>query len=203
LYKAKLKQAKLMKPNIKLTDKLRLSNEGFFDFCVKNRELLLERDSEGNVINLPFDDLNTSMSNGKILMQLFLWNKEEKIGKVIGSKGGFTLADSSVRAADVAFLSNEKWNSLSEEERDKFAKVCPDFVIELRSKSDNLKELKEKMEVWITNGVPLAWLVNPKDEEVYIYKANQPIEIIKGFDKFISGEPILKGFEFDLKLLLS
>jgi len=203
LYKSNSKQAKIMKSTIKLTDKLRFSNEEFFTFCVKNRELRLERDSEGKIINLPFDDLKTNSLNAVIFMQLFVWNKEEKIGKVIGSNGGFTLPDSSVRAADVAFISNEKWNKLTEEELDKFAKLCPDFIIELRSKSDSMKELQEKMDIWITNGVPLAWLIDPKNQEVHIYKLNKPTEIIKGFDKFIFGEPILKGFEFDLKLLLS
>ncbi len=97
----------------------------------------------------------------------------------------------------------EKLNKLSEEELEKFGKVCPDFVIELRSSWDSMKEVQEKMDMWIINGVQLAWLIDPKNQEVHIYKPNQTTEIVKGFDKIIFGEPVLKGFELDLKLLLS
>ena len=192
-----------MKFNIKLTDKLRFSDEEFFTLCTNNPELRLEKDKHGNVILMAPTGTNSSFFNGILFTEVSLWNRMAKTGKVLDSNGGITLPDGSVRAADVAFISNEEWNKLSEEERDKFAKLCPDFIIELRSKSDSLKELKEKMEMWITNGVQLAWLIDPKNQEVYIYKSNQTTEIVKGFDKIISGEPILKGFELDLKLLLS
>lgn len=192
-----------MKFTIKLIDTLRFSDEEFFLLCCINRKLRLEKDKFGNIIILPLDDLNSSALQGKVLAALSIWNKTAKAGKILDSNGGVTLPDGSVRAADVAFISNEKLNKLSEEELEKFGKVCPDFVIELRSKSDSMKELQEKMDIWVTNGVPLAWLINPKNQEVHIYKMNQPTEIVKGFDKVISGEPVLKGFELDLKLLLS
>jgi len=192
-----------MKFNIKLTDKLRFSNEEFFTLCDANPELRLEKDKYGNIILMSPTGMNSSFLNGILFAEVFLWNKTAKLGKILDSNGGVTLPDGSVRAANVAFISNEKLNKLSEEELEKFGKVCPDFVIELRSKSDSMKELQEKMDIWVTNGVPLAWLINPKNQEVHIYKMNQPTEIVKGFDKFISGEPVLKGFELDLKLLLS
>jgi Uma2 family endonuclease len=192
-----------MKFNIKLTEPFRFSNEEFFTLCANNPELRLEKDQYGNIILMSPTGMNSSFLNGTLFAEIYFWNKTVKAGKVLDSNGGITLPDGSVRAADVAFISHEKLSKLSEEEKEKFGKVCPDFIVELRSKSDTLKESKEKMDIWMTNGVPLGWLVDPKNQEVYIYKANQPIEIVKGFDKFISGEPILKGFEFDLKLLLS
>ena len=192
-----------MKFNIKLTDTLQFSEEEFFTLCVTNPELRLERDKHGNIILMSPTGMNSSFLNGILFTEVSLWNRTAKTGKVLDSNGGVTLPDGSVRAADVAFISNEKLNKLSEEELEKFGKVCPDFIIELRSKSDTMKELKEKMEMWITNGVQLAWLIDLKNQEVHIYKSNQTTEIVKGFDKIISGEPILKGFELDLKLLLS
>lgn len=192
-----------MKFNIKLTKPLRFDEEEFFTLCATNPELRLEKDKHGNIILMSPTGTNSSFLNGILFAEIFSWNRINKEGAVLDSNGGVTLPDSSVRAADVAFITNEKWNKLSEEEKDKFAKVCPDFIVELRSKSDSMKELQEKMEMWIENGVKLAWLIDPKNQEVHIYKSNQPIEIIKGFDKTISGEPVLKGFEFDLKLLLS
>ena len=192
-----------MKFNIKLTDKSRFSEEEFFTLCINNPELRLERDKYGNIILMSPTGLNTSRLNNKLSARVEVWNDKLNEGQVFDSNGAFTLPDSSVRAADVSFLFNVKWNKLSKEEKDKFAKVCPDFVIELRSNWDTMKELEEKMEMWITNGVALAWLIDPKNQEVHIYKLNQPTEIVKGFDKIISGEPILKGFELDLQLLLS
>lgn len=192
-----------MKFNIKLTEPLRFSDEEFFTLCAANPELRLEKDKYGNIILMSPTGLNTSRLNSKLLARVEIWNDTANAGQIFDSNGAFTLPDGSVRAADVAFVFNEKWNKLSEEEQEKFGKVCPDFVIELRSKSDSMKELQEKMDIWVTNGVPLAWLINPKNQEVHIYKMNQPTEIVKGFDKIISGEPILKGFELDLKLLLS
>ncbi len=192
-----------MKFNIKLTEPLRFSDEEFFTLCANNPELRLEKDKYGNIILMSPTGLNTSRLNSKLLARVEIWNEISKLGQVFDSNGAFTLPDGSVRAADVAFVFNEKWNKLSEQEKEKFGKVCPDFVIELRSKWDTMKELQEKMDIWLTNGVPLAWLINPKNQEVHIYKAGQPTEIIKGFNQFISGEPILKGFEIDLGLLLS
>ncbi len=192
-----------MKFNIKLTDTLKFDEEEFFTLCATNPELRLEKDKHGNIIIMSPTGMKSSFLNGILFAEVFSWNRTSKEGAVLDFNGGITLPDSSVRAADVAFISHEKLNKLSEEELEKFGKVCPDFIIELRSKSDSMKELKEKMEMWIKNGVPLAWLVDSKNQEVHIYKSNQPTEIIKGFDKTISGEPVLKGFEFDLKLLLS
>jgi Uma2 family endonuclease len=192
-----------MKHTIKLTEPLRFSDEEFFTLCVNNPELRLEKDKHGNIILMSPTGMNSSFLNGILFAKVFFWNETAKAGKILDSNGGITLPDGSVRAADVAFISHEKLNKLSEEEKEKFGKVCPDFVIELRSKWDTMKELQEKMDVWITNGVPLAWLINPKNQEVYVYKDGQPTEIITSFNQSVSGEPILKGFEFDLKLLLS
>ncbi len=192
-----------MKFNIKLIDKLRFSDEEFFTLCTSNPELRLEKDKHGNIIIMSPTGMNTSFLNGILFAEVFSWNKKAKAGKVYDSSGGITLPDGSVRAADVTFIFYEKLNKLSKEEQEKFGKICPDFVIELRSKSDSMKELQEKMDVWVTNGVPLAWLIDPKNQEVHIYKLNQKTEIVKGFDKFISGEPVLEGFELDLKVLLS
>ncbi len=106
-----------------------------------------------------------------------------------------------MRNPDAAWISNERWNQIEKEERKKFAYLAPDFIIELMSPSDRLKPAKHKMEKWIKNGVLLAWLIDPENEVVYIYKTGGAIEQVNGFDKKLSGEDVLQGFELDLSIL--
>jgi Uma2 family endonuclease len=106
-----------------------------------------------------------------------------------------------MRNPDAAWIRNERWGQIEKEERKKFGYIAPDFILELMSPSDRLKPAKNKMEKWIKNGVFLAWLIDPENETVYIYKPNAIIEEIKGFDKKLSGENVLLGFELDLSIL--
>ena len=96
---------------------------------------------------------------------------------------------------------NDKWSRLSKNEKEQFPRICPDFVIDLKSKSDSLRNLKSKMLKWIENGCLLAWLIIPEKEEAHIYRADGSIEIVKGFNKKLSGEKVLTGFELDLSIL--
>lgn len=123
-------------------------------------------------------------------------------GVCFDSSAGFTLSDGSMLSPDCSWMTHEKWNSISEEDQRKFAPLCPDFIIELRSKTDNIKTLKTKMGNWLKNGAQLCWLIDAENQEVYIYRADSTVTKIEGFHNKLSGENILAGFEFDLSVLL-
>jgi Uma2 family endonuclease len=125
-----------------------------------------------------------------------------KAGEVFDSSTGFTLPDRSILSPDASWIANEKFAALSDEEKDRFAAICPDFVIELRSKSDSLVELQNKMISWIKNGVELAWLIDTKGQTSYIYRSKSPdVETIQGFNAKLIGEGLMDGFILDLSLI--
>jgi Uma2 family endonuclease len=117
---------------------------------------------------------------------------------VFDSSTGFTLPDRSVFSPDASWISLEKWNAIPAKDKDRFAPICPVFVIEVRAKSDNLDTLRKKMEVWITNKAALAWLIDPIEKNCYIFREDGSGETIKGFDVPLRGEGPLSGFELDL-----
>jgi Uma2 family endonuclease len=127
--------------------------------------------------------------------------KNSHLGYGFDSATGFRLLDKSMRSPDVSFVKKEKWEKLTLDEQEKFAPVCPDFIIELRSKFDSLSQLKNKMEKWINNGCQLGWLIDPSEKKSYIYKPKSNAEEIIGFDKKLNGGDLLPGFELDLKRL--
>ena len=110
----------------------------------------------------------------------------------------FTLPNGAKRAPDAFWILKDRYYALSKEEREeRFARIFPDFVIELRSKSDNLRKLQSKMREYIENGVRLGWLIDPYEKRVHIYRADESVEILENPQK-VSGEAVLPGFELDL-----
>jgi Uma2 family endonuclease len=178
-----------------------MSEQEFFDFCQQNDLWRIERDENKQIIIMPPTNANTGNQNLELSFQLELWNRKNKTGISFDSSTGFTLPDGSVRSPDASWLAIEKWNQLSNKEKNQFAHICPDFVIELKSNSDNLKSLTSKMGKWIKNGCSLALLINPEDKTVSIYRKDGTIDKVTGFDKTISGEDVLPGFELDLSIL--
>jgi len=178
-----------------------MSDEEFFNFCQQNPDLKLERDHNKQIYVMAPTGFYTGSYSADINGELYIWNKKSKAGKVFDSSTGFTLPDGAVFSPDTAWISNAKMSLLTEEEKTKFAPVCPDFIVELKSKSDNLKQLKNKMLQWIENGASLAWLINPENKMASIYRADNSVEIIQGFTNKLSGENVLPGFELDLQIL--
>ena len=130
------------------------------------------------------------------------WPLSSTQGFVFDSSTAFRLPNTSVRSPDASWISNEKWEHLTDSEQTKFPPICPDFVIELLSTNDDLKTIQKKMRTeWIGNGCKLAWLIDPFEEMVFIYRLGGDVEILNGFDKQLSGENVLPGFEFDLSKL--
>ncbi len=115
------------------------------------------------------------------------------------SSAGFTLPNGAMRSPDAAFITQERWEAVSAEDRKGFAPICPDFVVELMSHSDTLKTLQDKMHKWIDNGCRLAWLINPKQHSVYIYRADGDVRVVESLEATLSGENVLPGFTLDLR----
>ena len=179
-----------------------MDDDEFFDFCQENANLKFERNSKGQIIIMSPTAILTGDRNSEIITQLRIWNKKNKLGRVVDSDTGFYLKNTAMRNPDAAWISNEQYAKLSEKEIKKsFAYLCPSFIVELKSYSDTIEELKLKVVEWMENGCKLGWLVDVDNETVYIYEENKPERVIQGFDQTLSGEPVLPGFEFILSEL--
>lgn len=176
-----------------------MSEDEFFRFCQMNDTLSFERDSEGNIILMsPAGSLSDNF-NFEISLVFGSWLRENKIpGKAFGPSAGFTLPNRAVRSPDVAWVSREKWDALSRDEQERFAPLCPDFVIEVRSKSDSLIYLQNKMQEYLANGCRLAWLIDRYGEKVYVYEPERAIVEYSSLDIQLSGEPLFPGFVLNL-----
>ena len=177
---------------------LKMTDAAFYEFCQRNQDFRFEMDKRGNLIIMPPTFLETSRKNADINVQLGIWAKKDKTGIAFESDGMFTLPNGAKRAPDAFWILKEKYYALSQEERENsFARIAPDFVIELRSKSDNLRKLQAKMREYIENGVRGGWLIDPGDKRVYIYRADKTVEILENPAK-VSYENVLPGFKLDL-----
>ncbi len=179
---------------------LRLTDEQFYQLCQDNRDLRFERNSNKDMMIMPPTGGETGEKNSEINFQIKLWNKQYKLGKVFDSSTGFTLPNGADRSPDASWIPLEKWNTLTSEQRQKFLPLCPDFVIELRSPSDKLNTLQEKMREYIENGTKLGWLINRKDRQVEIYRQNKEVEILDN-PTTLSGEDVLSNFVLNLELI--
>lgn len=183
------------------TKAFRLSDEEFFNFCQENRDLRIEKTANQDIIIMSPTGYLTGDRNSEIVTQLRLWNKKAKSGRVLDSSTGFTLPSGAMRSPDAAWVSNERDQMLTPAERRRFAPVCPDFVVELKSQTDTIPDLQAKMEEWIENGCRLGWLIDADEEKVYLYQKDQPTEMVQGFDKMIEGGEVLPGFTLILSEL--
>ncbi len=177
---------------------LKMSDRTFYEFCQRNKDYRFEMDKQGNLIVMPPTFLETSRKNAKINVKLGIWAEKDNTGIAFESDGMFILPNGAKRAPDAFWILKERYYALSKEEREeRFARICPDFVIELRSKSDNLRKLQNKMREYVENGARLGWLIDPLEKKVHIYRADKSIEILENPSK-VSGEDVLQGFELDL-----
>ncbi|MDB9307788.1 Uma2 family endonuclease [Aphanizomenon sp. CS-733/32] len=180
-----------------LTLNINLTDEAFFQLCQNNRDLRFERTAAGELIIMSPTGSDTGNRNFDIAVELGIWNKQTKLGKGFDSSTGFKLPNGKDVSPDVAWIKKERWDSLTSEQQNKFAPIAPDFVIELRSASDNLKPLQEKMQEYIDNGVKLAWLIDRKQRKVFIYCPGQAVEELDN-PQTLTGEDLLPGFILDL-----
>jgi Uma2 family endonuclease len=174
-----------------------LTSEGFVELAQANQDLRMERAATGEVIFMPPTTPWTGKRNGDLYGELWLWNRQTGLGVTFESSTGFTLPNGAVKSPDASWVSNERWEALNEEEQREFSRLSPDFVIELRSESDSLKKLREKMQEYIDNGVRLGFLIDPKTKQVEIYRPGQDVEVLQS-PTTVSGFDVLPGFELNL-----
>ena len=183
--------------NIPTTITLKISHEQFLDLALANRDLQLERNATGELIIMPPTGSYTGKRNFDIAGQLWFWNRQTKLGEAFDSSTGFHLPNGSDRSPDAAWIKQEKWDTLSLEQKESFAPICPDFVLELRSKTDSLEKLQSKMREYIENGASLGWLIDQKNQRVEICRPGKDVEILE-HPTSLSGEDVLPGFILDL-----
>jgi Uma2 family endonuclease len=180
--------------------KIDLTDEQFYQLCEENDGLNFEKTANGELIIMSPTGGNTSRYNLKINTQLDLWNTQTNLGEVFESNVCFILPNSAKLSPDASWVSQEKWQSLTDQEQEKFVPLCPDFVIELMSPSDNLEKTRLKMTEYMNNGCQLGWLINRKKLQVEIYRPSKDVEILEQPAE-ISGENVLPGFVLDLQFI--
>ncbi|NES04063.1 MAG: Uma2 family endonuclease [Okeania sp. SIO2F4] len=183
--------------NIPKKINLKISHEQFIELALVNRDLQLERTATGELIVMAPTQSATGNRNSSITGQLWSWNYQTKLGKTFDSSSGFHLPNGSSRSPDAAWVKQERWDALTTEQQETFAPLCPDFVVELRSKNDTISELQKKMKEYQSNGARLGWLIDTKNQKVEIYRQNQEVEILENPNS-LSGEDVLPGFILDL-----
>lgn len=175
-----------------------MNDDEFFEFCQKHKDLRIERESDGEIIIMPPTGSETGIKNFKLTGNFWVWVEKDGSGEGFDSSTGFVLPNGAKRSPDLSWIKLEKWNAIPKAERKKFAPVCPDFVVELRSETDSLERLQAKMEEYIENGASLGWLIDAGKRRVYVYRQNAEVEILENPPE-ISGEPLLQGFMLNLK----
>jgi len=177
---------------------LGLSDEQFENLCRNHPDLNVEMSAEGELIIVPPTLPYTGKKNSDLNFHVQVWARKDKSGVVFDSSTLFTFPNGAKRSPDVSWVLRKKWENLSEYEKRRFSRLVPDFVIELRSLSDSLKTLKKKMAEYIANGVRLAWVIDPDEQKVYVYRANGEIEVLNN-PEMVSGEDVLNGFELKVR----
>lgn len=177
-----------------------MTEEMFFDLCQANSELRMERDQYGNIIIMSPTGMSTGNFNFDFGGQIWLWNRENKLGYAFDSSTGYTLPNGAVRSPDVSWIAKERWESIPEIERKGFTHTYPDFAVEIRSETDRLKDLKAKMEEYRANGCRLGWLIDRQGQAAHIYRADGTVEIVRGETLKLSGEDVLPGLVVEVEL---
>ncbi|MDZ8085698.1 MAG: Uma2 family endonuclease [Nostoc sp. DedQUE12b] len=179
---------------LQIPSSMQMTDEQFFDFCQMNRDLRIERNKFGEISIMPPTGGTTGNRGGNIFGQLWVWSEQNSTGITFDYSTGFKLSTGANRSPDASWIKLERWNSLSPKQQEKFVPICPDFVIELKSPSDNLQTLKEKMEEYMNEpGIQLGWLIDRKQRKVYIYRPGLPEECLNN-PASVSGESVLPGF---------
>ena len=177
---------------------IELTDEQFYQLCVNNRDLHIERNANGDLVIMPPTGGETGNKNAGIVAQLWVWNNRDNLGKVFDSSTGFILPNGANRSPDASWIPLTIWDGLTEDEKQRFLPLCPDFAVELLSPSDNLAKTQEKMREYIDNGMVLGWLINPVQQQVEIYRQRKPVEVLDSPNS-LSGENILPGLVLDLQ----
>jgi Uma2 family endonuclease len=178
----------------------KLSEEQFVRLCQENPDLQLELTARGELVIMPPTGLETGRRNGKLTQRLANWAEQDGTGILCDSSTLFTLPNGAKRSPDASWVRRERWDALPTHERVGFGLLCPDFVVELRSPTDRLKDLQEKMQEYVDNGAQLGWLIDPLERRVYTYCPDQPVQALDD-PPTLSGDPVLPGFVLQVREL--
>jgi Uma2 family endonuclease len=181
---------------------LELSDEQFEQICQTNPELKFERTAKGKLAIEALTGGDTGRRNIKLSARLEIWSSQSNLGVAFDSSTGFRLPNGAIRSPDVAWVRQERWEALTSEQRRKFVPLCPDFLVELRSPSDDLEDIQEKMEEYLTNGLQLGWLIDPQMQRIEVYRPDRVVEVLNQ-PATLSGELVLPGFVLDLSGILT
>jgi len=177
-----------------------LGDDELFEFCAANRDLRIERTADGELLIMPPTGGETGRRNFDLIGQFADWVRHDGTGIGFDSSTGFLLPNGAERAPDVAWVSKQRWNALSDKQRRRFPPLCPDFVLELRSPSDSLADQCAKLEEYIACGARLGWLVDPDNRRVHVYRPGRAVQIVEGVNE-LRGDPELPGLALDLRLI--
>ena len=186
-----------LRMNVRRTN---LTEEQFMELCQENPELRLELTAHGELVIMPPTGSESGWRSGQVFLSLGTWAKQDGTGLSFDSSTGFTLPNGAIRSPDASWIQRERWTALTKAQREKFAPICPDFVIEVRSVTDRLSDLLEKMQEYLDNGARLGWLIDPIDKRAYVYRPGQPVEILEN-PQSLSGDPVLPGFRLNVQEL--
>lgn len=182
---------------LNLSPVVQLSDDGFYNLCQANRDLKLERTAAGELVVMSPTGGEGGKGEADLITDLNIWNRSSNLGVVFSSSTGFKLPNGAARSPDAAWVRGERWEALSPQQRRKFPPLAPDFVIALRSATDELEPLQQKMQEYMDNQVRLGWLINPQDRQVEVYRQGQPKETLNS-PSSLSGEDVAPRFVLDL-----
>ena len=175
----------------------------FLEICRKNPDNRIERTQKGEIVFMAPTGGETGKFNASIIGIFYIWNKIQKKGKIFDSSTAFRLPSTAIRSPDLAFISTDRWNSLSKGEKESFPPICPDFVLEIRSKTDKLTDLQSKMEEWIEGGCKLGWLLDIENLQFFIYKPESEVQVLQGRTVLLTGEDALPEFTLSIEELIN
>lgn len=176
---------------------IEMSDQQFFAFCQLNRDLRIERTSQGDLVLMPPTGGETGRTNFELTGLLRYWVHTDGTGVGFDSSTGFTLPNGAKRSPDLAWVKRSRWEALTRHQREEFPPLCPDFVVEIRSRSDTLANVQAKMQEYLDNGAQLGWLIDPVEKKVYIYRPQAPVVCLDN-PQTVSGDPVLPGFILEL-----
>ena len=175
---------------------IEIGDEQFYQLCISNPDTKFERNANGEIVIMPPTGGETGRRNASLIGRFIIWNEQTKLGEVFDSSTGYALPNDANRSPDVSWIKQERWDSLTPEQKQKFIPLAPDFALELMSPSDYLSDVRAKMKEYLDNGVRLGWLINPQAKQVEIYRLGQAVEVRSL--QTLTGEDVLPGFVLDL-----
>jgi Uma2 family endonuclease len=178
----------------------RMTDREFFEFCQLNQDWRIERTAHGDLLIMPPTGGETGRRNFLTTGLFFAWAEADGSGIGFDSSTGFTLPNGAKRSPDLAWVRRPRWEALTAQQREEFPPLCPDFVVEIRSRTDELMTLTAKMDEYVANGAQLGWLIDPIESEVHVYRPGGQITVLERPDT-VAGDPVLPGFVLDARRL--